>query len=150
MSKNYLYVKCNKHLVSSLIFFLSSIFLISPKVTAQSQKAIRVCNGIKSHVEERACLTKLAEKSNLGLKVAENDLLSKIALWNEDADYKTQTRVQFIRATKVFAKFLAEQCRFEASLAAGGNGAEDMRLACLIENSNKRIVEIRKLHEMLR
>lgn len=150
MIKNYLYVKCNKHFLSALIFFWSSIFLISPKVTAQSEKAIRACNGIKSHVEERACLLKLAEKSNQGLKAAENKLLSKIALWNEELDYKNHTRLQFISTTKVFAKFLAEQCRFEASLAAGGNGAEDMRLVCLIENNNKRIVEIRKLHEMLR
>lgn len=85
-----------------------------------------------SHASERACWIKAAEKSNLLVRSAQESLRKRIKSWDEDAESIERTLVLFDESTKRFSRYRQSQCEFEASAAAGGNGAGDMRLSCQI------------------
>lgn len=91
------------------------------------------CGGISSsHADERACWQKAAEESSALVRAAQDDLRKRIESWDEDADYRERTLVLFNESTQQFDRYRKAQCEFEASSAAGGNGAGDMRLSCQI------------------
>ena len=91
------------------------------------------CGGrASSHASERACWIKAVEKSNALVHSAQESLRKRIKSWDEDAEYIERTLVLFDESTKRFSRYRQSQCEFEASSAAGGNGAGDMRLSCQI------------------
>lgn len=91
------------------------------------------CGGrSSSHADERACWIKAAEKSNALVHTAQESLRQRIKNWDEEADYIKRTLSLFDESTKQFNRYRQSQCEFEASTAAGGNSADDMRLNCQI------------------
>lgn len=95
--------------------------------------AVPNCGGkASSHADERACWIKAAEKSNARVHSAEESLRKRIKSWDEDANCVETTLALFDESTRRFSRHRQSQCEFEASIAAGGNGAGDMRLSCQI------------------
>ena len=91
------------------------------------------CGGRSStHASERACWIKAEKKSKALVHSAQESLRKRIKSWDEDAESIERTLVLFDESTKKFSRYRHSQCEFEASTAAGGNGAGDMRLSCQI------------------
>jgi uncharacterized protein YecT (DUF1311 family) len=132
----------------TLIFFT---ILLAPTVEAQDAlEARQECfAGNKSHPEARACLQSKAELSRIELHHAEEEMLKTLSTWNEDSDYKKRSIAYFDSSIKEFIGFRAQHCKFIASLAAGGNSAEDIRLSCFVELNQIRVNEILQTHALL-
>lgn len=67
---------------------------------------------------------------------------NKIAAWDEDVEYRNRSRKALSASNLAFRKYRASQCDYAKSLAAGGNGATDMRLSCAIELTEIRIKQL--------
>jgi len=88
------------------------------------------CASASSHANQRACLERAAEKSAAAVDATEAAVRKRIAAWDEDAQFKQQSLSAFEDAAARFRQYESSQCEFEASSAAGGNGAGDIRLQC--------------------
>ena len=53
--------------------------------------------------------------------------------WSGEAVWRHYSLAAFNKATKQFRSYRKAQCDFEATAAAGGNGAGDMQLECQVE-----------------
>lgn len=103
------------------------------------------CGGRSStHASERACWIKAAQKSKARVDSAQEALRKRIKGWDEDAEFIERSLVLFNESTKRFSRYRQSQCDFEASVSAGGNGADDMRLSCQIALDE---AYLRSLHE---
>jgi hypothetical protein len=77
--------------------------------------------------------------SSMALQKAEEDLHVAIAHWDEDENWKIKSANALRTSSRDFNRYRKSQCDFNASLAAGGNGAGDMRLECIIELNKQRL-----------
>jgi hypothetical protein len=102
------------------------ILLIAPGL------AFAACSDVPSHAEKRECLELEAAKLSKQIERAQAALRNRIAAWDEDARYKSRALALLASSEGKFQAFTAAQCAFEASAAAGGNGAGDMQLECQI------------------
>jgi hypothetical protein len=102
------------------------IFLTTPGL------AFAACSDFPSHAEQRHCLELEAAKLSHQIEMTQAVLRDRISAWDEDAGYKSRALALFVSAASRFQAFTAAQCTFEASAAAGGNGAGDMQLECQI------------------
>lgn len=100
------------------------------------------CSDTSSHVEQRSCLESLFKVAEKRLVQAEESTSAKIAMWNEDSEYRFKSRKALLASNFAFRKYRASQCEYAWSLAAGGNGATDMRLSCAIELTESRIKQL--------
>jgi hypothetical protein len=91
------------------------------------------CANPTDHVDERQCLKNEVSKLSREVLAAQQLVRTRIAAWDQELSYKSRTLTLFDKAAIQFHNFLARQCEFEASVAAGGNGASDMRHGCQIE-----------------
>ena len=83
-------------------------------------------------------------------KMAENRVRAAIKKWDQDQNYKDQSLSIFENSLKTFHSYLKSMCSFEASSAAGGNGAGDLYLFCeenLLREHIKRLAEQEKLFQ---
>lgn len=78
-------------------------------------------------------MIRAAKNADGRVQAAQQLLRQRIGRWSEDPPERTRTRALFDDAANGFARFRQAQCDYEASVAAGGNGAGDMRLRCEID-----------------
>lgn len=123
--------------IATLLLFL----FVAASANAKDVE-LRKCEKLYSHVEQRECLASLAGKVDSRLKLAEKRAIVKIDGWDEDDDYKSESKKLFLASTEAFEAYRTAQCGFIHSLAAGGNGATDMSLTCVVELSRQRIIQI--------
>jgi uncharacterized protein YecT (DUF1311 family) len=97
------------------------------------------CSEASSHVEQRSCLESLFKETEKRLAQAEDGTVAKIAAWDEEPEYRSKSRNALLASNVAFQKYRTSQCGYSWSLAAGGNGATDMKLACAIELTENRI-----------
>jgi hypothetical protein len=93
----------------------------------------------------RACWEALATKTAAEVSAAENDARQRISDWDEDVEYKTRSLGLLQAMTEQFQKYRVARCELEASAAAAGNGAGDMRLACEVRLNRDYALEIKNL-----
>lgn len=100
------------------------------------------CVNTDSHAEQRECLNALAKNTEIKLKHQEENAIQRIANWDEGENYRTASLALFKKSIEAFRKYRETRCDFMHSLAAGGNGAGDMQLECVVELTKQRIVQI--------
>jgi len=101
------------------------------------------CGRKPSHAEERGCHVELARSSTAELGGVERELAGQVEQWDQEAEYKQRTRSLLLASFERFKSFRDAQCEAEASLAAGGNAARDLRLSCVTRLNRRRIAELR-------
>lgn len=138
----------------SLKMFISLGAIITAFSTAANAQVLKAqsgkCSKAGDHASERSCLILEAKNSQIELDVTEKKFLQKLENWDEESGYKKRTKGLFLTASKQHIQLRKAQCELLASLAAGGNGAGDMRLECIIELNTRRTDEIRSLSDSLK
>jgi len=119
----------------SALFFVALQILNVQAAHAQADQ----CSKASTHVEERKCLEALASEADNRLAQAEKNAIGMIAEWDEEPAYRSQAKKALEASNLAFRKYRTSQCGFAWSLAAGGNGATDMRLSCAIELTENRV-----------
>lgn len=97
------------------------------------------CSAAIDHSAQRDCLIRAEQASRAALAREVKSIEARIAMWNEDSDEKARSLADFRLANRRYQAFRSAQCEFEASVAAGGNGAGEMRLECQISLDDGRI-----------
>ena len=95
-------------------------------VLLASGPACASCEAPADHVEQRQCLGAAADRLTREIHQAQHLVRAGIAAWDVEPGDKARS----LKSTRQFQIYKARQCEFEASSAAGGNGAGDMQLAC--------------------
>jgi uncharacterized protein YecT (DUF1311 family) len=101
------------------------------------------CTRHDSHASYRTCLERQAARADADLVHQENALRSKIGRWDETVEAKQRRLHQFDLDVAAYRRYRQARCDYEASRAAGGNGAHDMRLSCRIELDAQRSAMLR-------
>jgi uncharacterized protein YecT (DUF1311 family) len=96
--------------------------------------------GALSQAGMRACLARKSAESQGALKRVESDLVSALAIWDEDAKYARLAKERLAASSRAFEQYRETQCAFASSLGGGAIGsALDMRrLTCAIELNDAR------------
>jgi uncharacterized protein YecT (DUF1311 family) len=89
----------------------------------------------------------LARRSSLELINVERAANARIEKWDEEANWRLASAEALKQSSRQFLKYRKSQCDLVASLAAGGNGAGDMRLNCIVRLNAQRVDELRRLME---
>lgn len=103
------------------------------------------CTGLADHATERACWEALARTTTAEVAGTQRTVLSQLDRWDQGQDYRRRTRALLLASFRQFASFRAAQCEAEASLAAGGNGAGDVRLSCEVRLNRGRVAELQSV-----
>ena len=99
-----------------------------------------------SHAEYRECLEREANQTNQEILATEQAIVARIRAADEEDGYKNQS-IELLRTSgEAFRKYRTAQCEYEASTAAGGNGAGDLRLSCQIELDRAYIERLKERH----
>ena len=117
--------------------------LVSTAAPATRQSALDEC-GALSQAGMRECLAGKAADSQALLKRAENDAVTALAQWDEDAKYVKLAKDRLSLSSKTFERYREAQCAFLASLGGGAiASALDMRrLACTADLNNERAASL--------
>lgn len=118
--------------------------LLITALFAASTSATEECANTASHAEQRACLEALAKQTAAEVAAAQDAVRERIANWDEEEQYKSKSRKLLADSNKHFAALRASQCDLEASSAAGGNGAGDLRLDCQIRLNRNYVAELKR------
>lgn len=124
-------------LIHSVLLISGILALLQNNAFAEDQ-----CFNVASHAETRACLEARAKDSALALTNAESALRSALLNWDQEQQYKTRSISKLDTASTQFQRYRKNQCEFDASLAAGGNAADDRRLLCYIALDEKQAAEL--------
>ncbi len=100
------------------------------------------CSDANSYVEQRSCLEALFKKVDSNLAKYERDVILKLSAWDEEPEYRSESKRRFTASISEFGKYRASQCDFILSLAAGGNRATDMKLDCAINLTKNRVEQL--------
>lgn len=119
------------------MFKTSVLFTLLCSAFASPAYATTDCVTAKDHVGFRECLEKKASQSRVELEQARKLLAKRIGSWDEELVYRQRARAHLQQSFGLFQRFRESHCEFEASLAAGGNGAGDMRLHCEADLNNQ-------------
>lgn len=122
----------NKH-------FVLALTLIAPVAHGADD-----CAGVPSHSEQRACLEKLAATTAADVVLVQSDVSKRITHLDDEAEVKNNMLRHFRSATEQFHRYCTAQCEFEASAAAGGNGAGDLRLLCEVRLNREYVARLKK------
>lgn len=131
------------------LFFLTALFVNLPSSAQEGTAARTECSGKESHVEMRACLQVQADTSSRELRDVEDKMRKSLRAWDQEPECIKRSTSEFDSSVKQFNRFRTQQCEFIASLAAGGNGQGDLRLSCIYELNEKRIIEIQQVTKAL-
>ena len=101
------------------------------------------CAGTPSHSEQRACLGKLAATTAAEVALVQSDVSKRIAHLDEEAKVKDNMLRLFRAATEQFRRYRTTQCEFEASSAAGGNDAGDLRWQCAVRLNREYLARLK-------
>lgn len=130
--------------------FLAAAF-ISISASAQEGASARAeCSAAGSHVETRACLQAKADASARELVSTQDEMFKSLAASDQEPTYIKRSISEFKLSVKQFSRYHAQQCEFIASLAAGGNGQNDLRLSCIYELNRQRISQIQQTKALLK
>jgi uncharacterized protein YecT (DUF1311 family) len=88
------------------------------------------CSENLSHVEQRECLEQRARVREERIALAEKRVREAIMRWDQEQTYRDRSIALLNMSRKAYLKQRAAACEVEASTAAGGNGASDLRLQC--------------------
>ena len=102
-------------------------------IAGHCQAAGPDCRQHETHAAYKACLERLASQSDVDLLRQEKALRSKIERWDETPAARRDTLQRFVLDVPAYRRYRQSRCDYAASMAAGGNGAHDMRLSCRIE-----------------
>jgi uncharacterized protein YecT (DUF1311 family) len=111
------------------------------------------CSRRASHAGQRECLTRLAAKTDAELIEIESLLQARIRS-RESADhamaeYRRRSLAHHEAGIVAYRKYRDAHCELWASVAAGGNGADDMRLSCRVALDRDRAANIHELMQGL-
>lgn len=126
---------CAKYLLAAVLTLLA---LASHADTDKDS-----CSNLRSHAESRSCLEQTAKLSSQDLKKEEADLAAVIERWDEEKSWRQAITKALQQSSREFEIYRRYQCDFIATVAAGGNGAGDMRLECIIGLNQQRLKELR-------
>ncbi len=122
--------------INRLILIVGSMFLIS--INAFSADEIDKCASAVDHVTMRKCLEDAATFANNDLKKVETKLIASLESWDQDQNWKDEAITRLKDASTAFRSYQKNQCDFEASTAAGGNAAGDLRAECIYRLATER------------
>jgi uncharacterized protein YecT (DUF1311 family) len=110
----------------------------------QSERAALEECGAYSEAGMRECLAKKAHQSAMALRRAEEQALSALSKWDEDAKFINLAKEKLRVSNKAYVQYRDAQCAFAASLGGGaiGNALELRRLSCLVGLNNGRAKQI--------
>jgi uncharacterized protein YecT (DUF1311 family) len=97
------------------------------------------CSRFVDEVTARRCAERAAQVAQEELRQAEDSVRIRIKQWDEDQNWKQRAIQQFERSVAAFRDFQTAACDFDASAAAGGNAAGQMRNVCLTRLAKERI-----------
>jgi len=120
-------------------FWVFSLFALAAVAAGIANAKADECSKASSHVEQRSCLQAQFKEAEKRLTLVEQKTRAKIAAWDEDTGYRSASIKAFSASNSAFRNYRASQCDYEWSLAAGGNGATDIRLSCAIELTQSRV-----------
>ena len=103
----------------------------------RSAEAEAKCFNLSSHSDIRQCLIAENSESEQRLRQASIASINAIKGWDEETSSKNRSVAANRIAIAAFQRIRESQCKFIASLSAGGNGAEDRRLLCKIELNSR-------------
>ena len=107
------------------ILALIAVILFSGSVSAS-------CDMPMDHVEQRKCSEHLFNELSHKVISAQQSLRNKITTWDQEPEFKAAALANLDKAVHAFQTYQSEQCEFDASVAAGGNAANDLRIECKI------------------
>jgi uncharacterized protein YecT (DUF1311 family) len=117
----------------------------SSAVLAQrSRWAEEACSKAVGHAESRVCFERWAALSLNSLVAEEKASRKSLAKADETPEDVARALAAFEDASQEYRHYREKQCNFVASLANGGNGAEDRRLLCQIELDRRRTANLRE------
>jgi uncharacterized protein YecT (DUF1311 family) len=111
-------------------------------VGQRNSNAEEKCFRLDSHAEARTCLEASEKESAVLLGRAEVAFRSALTQWDEVPQIRDQALAAFDDSIVAFRHYRKTQCEVQASLAAGGNSANDRRLLCLIELNMERTSQL--------
>jgi uncharacterized protein YecT (DUF1311 family) len=120
---------------------LAAAVLLGGSLTASAQRsgwAEESCARAASHVELRRCLELWEVASRNSLTVEEKHSRAYLSKADQTPDEISRALAAFDAASMAFRDYRKKECDYLASLAFGGNGAEDRRLLCKIELDRRR------------
>jgi hypothetical protein len=99
-------------------------------------------NNNSTHVEQSECVRELADNSDTELESAEAIVSNKLSKTGNDDPIKYDPlfplKNKFYSGSDSFERYREEEGKFYAAMAMGGNGAHDLRSACLASLNAKR------------
>ena len=128
-----------------IIFIFLSMIPFSTAVFGADE--IDKCASSVDHATMRKCLEDAAKSANDELTSTENKLIASLKGWDQDKIWQDKAIERLKGASSEFRKYQKQQCDFEASTAAGGNAAGDLRADCiyrLAKERSKRLLEQEK------
>jgi uncharacterized protein YecT (DUF1311 family) len=132
----------------TVAIFLALLLLPTAVHAADMDSLLRGCSKEDSHAEMRECLEKKASSSKARLRIAETTILTLISKRGEEPEYEEAEYIAAMKSAfqsgkQAFQVYRRQQCEFYASMAAGGNGAGDLRLACIAALNTERAEQLR-------
>jgi uncharacterized protein YecT (DUF1311 family) len=88
------------------------------------------CSKDHSHVEMTECVRSDTAKSKKALQEAEASVVNGLSQRNEEPKDIAAMKKAYEAGKDAFQSYRDKQCAFYVAMAAGGNGAHDLRLAC--------------------
>ena len=128
--------------------FWAGVLVLGVAWSPNAQAECRWTSDV-SHAEYRECLESEANETNQEVLATEQAIAARIRAADEEESYKNQS-IELLRISgEAFRKYRTAQCEYEASTAAGGNGAGDLRLRCQIELDKAYIERLKERHGLL-
>jgi len=127
--------------------------MLAISVSAFAQRNLSAsteCYKSGGHADARDCLEQKAEQSSASLQLTEKSFNIFLGSWDQEQQYKSEVANWLASSSSLFQQYRQSQCELQASLAAGGNGASDRRLLCVIELNEKRSLELHNTMDSLR
>jgi Lysozyme inhibitor LprI len=120
---------------------------VCPAIRIQMQ----TCSAKNDAVGQRECMERLAERTNAELDGLEARIRAQVPLWDAEDDgmevYRRQFGERLNAGITAYRHYRTAQCDMWAARAAGGNGADDMRLSCQVELDCQRVADMSDLLE---
>jgi uncharacterized protein YecT (DUF1311 family) len=117
--------------------------LISLAEAIPVDQAIKECWESNDHRGLSLCISKRATTAQENLETVENAMREAIAKSKEQANYLQPVQQSFEASVKSYRNYRTTQCQLREALAAMGNGATEIRLACETELDTNRAEQLK-------
>lgn len=127
----------------------AALFLSGQALVSAGPSVASVLNGCwegHDHAGMSACVAKRAKAAEQSLALAEKLASDSIRASMDSPGFPTYRRdalAALKRSSAAFAKYVDDECSYEASLTIRGNASEDIRLACQIVLKEERIERLK-------